>query len=172
MKARKHKTRPSILVEMTPGEARLVSALLASASNAKIVEHDVVASSIAQSSMDLYRASRGEGPCTAKIEYGIVGYRLCVESLEGDTMEDLIKKVNEHTRHWIDELVAADEEDGDLRRYAPQFANGYPGLGGLEPEFGSDDILSGCLLELTLAGEEVLYHDPIHTEFLNRTSMS
>ncbi len=92
----------------------------------------------------------------AIVQYGIVGYVLADNvRFTGDSVDDVIEKINKKTATLARQIAAAQERDGDLRQYAPMFANGYPTIGDHEMEFGED--FSGCLLELTIGSVELEY---------------
>lgn len=93
---------------------------------------------------------------TAKYELGVHGMHTRFETLSGNF--DQIKSQLRRVRGtFFNELMSADDEDGDLRRYAPQFANGYPSLDGYEPEEGTDYDVSLIELREKDTDEELHY---------------
>jgi hypothetical protein len=84
------------------------------------------------------------------IQWGVMGYVHSEELFEGDSMAELILVIKRRMMKIIDELMEADERDGDLRAYVPANATGYPSFGSIEPEW-SDDII-GCVMSMTVKG--------------------
>lgn len=91
---------------------------------------------------------------TAKIELGVAGYRHSVEEFAATTFDGLREIIRHRLDTFAGELMAAQERHGDLRGYAPEFANGYPTLA-WEPEIGED--FSACVLDLRMDGAELGY---------------
>lgn len=85
-----------------------------------------------------------------KIQWGVMGYVHSEELFEGDSIAELILAIKRRMMKIVDELVDADERDGDLRGYVPANATGYPSFGGIEPEWGED--LIGCIMSMTVKG--------------------
>lgn len=83
-----------------------------------------------------------------KIQWGVMGYVHSEEEFNGDTLAELIFLIKRRITAIADELISADEQDGDLRRYVPQNATGYPSLGSVEPEWGDD--FNGCIMSMTV----------------------
>jgi hypothetical protein len=98
---------------------------------------------------------------TASIELGVAGYRYSVEEFSGDTWQDLKAMIRYRLDQFSGELMVAQERNGDLRGYAPAFANGYPMID-CEPEIGED--FSACILDLRIDGVELAYHSRGYTQ--------
>ena len=105
---------------------------------------------------------------SADIQFGLFGYVLAEEKFEGRSIEALTANIFKRVKELIDELIEAEETDGDLRRYTPQMANGYFSFGSIEPEFGGDDFY-GCVLDLKGDGQEIAYNAKVHKQL--RSSM-
>ena len=106
----------------------------------------------------------------AKVQFGLFGYVLSEETFNSKTLEEMVKKINNRIRVLTLDITRADEEDGDLRRYTPQFANGYLSSGGIEPEFGEE--FCGALLILTADGKELEYKTDEYAQLLNATGLN
>lgn len=91
---------------------------------------------------------------TASIELGVAGYRHAVEEFAAETFEGLRDMIRHRLDEFAGELIAAQERNGDLRGYAPEFANGYPTLS-WEPEIGED--FDATILALRMDGRELGY---------------
>jgi hypothetical protein len=91
---------------------------------------------------------------TARIELGVAGYRHGVEEFAADTFDGLKAAIKQRIDAFAGELMAAQERNGDLRGYAPEFANGYPTLP-FEPELGED--FTATVLDLRMDGTELGY---------------
>jgi len=93
----------------------------------------------------------------ANVEYGVGGYVLENVRFHAISMDQLIERIHEKTRKLAIMLEEADERDGDLRQFTPEFGNGYISLGGCEAEFGVDGIFSGCLIDLSIGDNELTH---------------
>ena len=91
---------------------------------------------------------------TATIELGVAGYRYGVEEFAAETWTGLREIMQHRLNEFAGELCDAQERNGDLRGYAPEFANGYPTLA-WEPEIGED--FDATILELMMDGRELGY---------------
>lgn len=98
---------------------------------------------------------------TAQIEIGVAGYRYSVESFAAADWQSLKNIITHRMDQFAGELMAAQERYGDLRGYAPCFANGYPTCC-FEPELGEDFTVT--LLDLTMDGQELGYRTRGHGE--------
>lgn len=103
------------------------------------------------------------------VEYGVYGYVAYEQLFEARTVTSLIKRINLATAEFLEEVAHCDNEDGDLRQYTPEFGNGYPSLGGFEPEFGEE--INGCLTKFTLNGKELEYNSVKHRALRAKTGM-
>lgn len=90
-----------------------------------------------------------------KIQWGVMGYVHSEEEFNGDTVAELIFLIRRRMRAIVDELVASDEQHGDLRCYVPAHADGYPTLAGIEPEWGED--VDGYIMSMTVNGRVCEY---------------
>ncbi len=93
----------------------------------------------------------------AHIEYGIDGYVMENVRFTASSLDNLIEQIHAKTRELATKLEEADEQDGDLRQYVPEKANGYASLGLGSAEFGPDEMFHACLTKLTLYGSELTY---------------
>ena len=109
-------------------------------------------------------------PATATVEYGVFGYVLETVKIAGDNVHVLAELINAKTNEWARTLLAADNKDGDLRRYAPEFGNGYPSFGGFMPEFGENEF-SGCLIDLKIGSRDIAYNEPVSMNLVAKTSL-
>lgn len=103
------------------------------------------------------------------IEFGISGYRYSVEEFDADNFDDLAKIIDLRICQIGDILDSANEEDGDLRKFTPSFANGYPSLS-WQAEFGDD--YTGCILETYMDGVELPYHNTLRSTLKSKFVMS
>lgn len=93
---------------------------------------------------------------TATVEVGVGGYHTCNVDFETESLEKLVEQIQKLTTDWAANLMEADEDDGDLRQFTRQNANGYPTLAGGEPALGDDYDIT--LLNLNVNGEKADYH--------------
>ncbi len=107
----------------------------------------------------------------AVIQFGIMGYILedNVRFTAAD-IDGLIKKINKKIDELARMIEAAQEKDGDLRQFTPEFANGYQSIGNVEIEFGED--FSGCILSLTLGKNELVYNTKGYRRLMQATSLN
>ncbi len=91
---------------------------------------------------------------TARVELGVAGYRHSVEDFAAESFNGLRDILRHRLDEFAGQLMAAQERNGDLRGYAPEFANGYPRLA-WEPEIGED--FSATILDLRMDGNELGY---------------
>ena len=97
------------------------------------------------------------------VEFSVGGYVNDVKTYTAGTLSKIKADIKADINTFGAEIDAAQERDGDLRAYCPQFANGYPtACGGAE--LGSDfDIDILVFLEEVTATVEVPYHDNRYT---------
>lgn len=95
-------------------------------------------------------ANKNDKAIKVMIQWGVMGYVHSEELLQGDSMAELILAIKHRMMKLIDELMEADERDGDLRAYVPANATGYPSFGGIEPEWNDD--INGCIMSMTVKG--------------------
>lgn len=98
------------------------------------------------------------------VEFSVGGYSNDVKTYTAATIDEIKADIKADINTFGAEIDAAQECDGDLRAYCPQFANGYPTVCG-GAELGSDfDIDIIAFLEEVTATVEVPYIDDRYTE--------
>ena len=101
------------------------------------------------------------------VEFSVGGYSTNVKTYTAPDIDEIKENIRADINTFGDEIDAAQECDGDLRAYCPQFANGYPTASD-RAELGSDfdvDILT--FQEEVTATVEVPYLDNRYVELRN-----
>ena len=62
----------------------------------------------------------------AQVEFGVGGYRYFEGQYQGETLDDLRADIWAAYDRLVRDVERQVAEDGDLREYCPEFANGYP----------------------------------------------
>lgn len=98
------------------------------------------------------------------VEFSVGGYSSDVKTYTAETLSEIKADIRVDINKFGDEIDAAQERDGDLRAYCPQFANGYPAaVGGAE--LGSDfDVAIRTIHEDVMTTQEVPYLDDRHAD--------
>lgn len=96
-----------------------------------------------------------------KAQFGVKGYVDSEKEYKG-TMAEVKAAIEKDGVDLARQMTEADEQDGDLRQFCPQFANGYPTLAGFEAEWGEDfniTIIDVSVTKTIVATVELNYHD-------------
>lgn len=108
----------------------------------------------------------------ATIEYGVCGIHKENVVVLGESIAAMADIINTKTMQVADEIMEAEEQDGDLRQFSPCYANGYMTTCGMEPILNDgDDLLSGCIIDLTVDGVECKYHMKGHNALRQATGL-
>ncbi len=102
---------------------------------------------------------------TVKVEFGVMGYH-AKEMVYVGSMEDIRADITKDGMAFAKELLESDEKNGDLSAYCPANADGYPSLGGYEPEWGNEyDLTIVSVEQEFVTMVEVDYRSPAYTAF-------
>jgi hypothetical protein len=104
---------------------------------------------------------------TVEVEFGVMGYHSHDVTYKG-TKEEVKAAIIKDGIAFGQRITKSDEKNGDLSGYCPQFADGYPSLGGIEAEWGTDyDLSITSVKASTTMVVEVKYdyNDPSYKAF-------
>jgi hypothetical protein len=105
---------------------------------------------------------------TVETEVGVKGYHHSDVTYKG-TLDEVKAALEKASVDLANELVAAEERDGDLRQFCGSYANGYPMLDHLDSAEKGDDfditIISVKQTQTVVTEVEVDYHDSAYTAF-------
>lgn len=101
------------------------------------------------------------------VEFSVGGYSSDIKTYTAETLEEIKANIKVDVNKFGDEIDAAQERDGDLRAYCPQFANGYP-TAECGVELGSDfDVAILTIHEDVMTTQEVPYLDDRYVDLQN-----
>ena len=97
---------------------------------------------------------------TVETEFGVKGYHAGHVTYIG-TLDEVKAKIEKAGIDFARKLDESEEQNGDLRQYCPEFANGYPMLDHEGEDFDIT-ILSVKSTQTVVTELEYDYHSPTH----------
>lgn len=98
------------------------------------------------------------------VEFGVKGCSNHITTYIENSLEKIKDKMNKDIDQFVKDINAAQEQDGDLRAYCPQNANGYPSAP-LGAEMNDDyNVTILTMLEDVVRHVEIPYHNERYTD--------
>ena len=106
-----------------------------------------------------------------KVEVGVKGYHAQYVEMEDTALYRLVERLKVLVDQWAGRLEESEDANGDLREFAPAFADGYPTLSGLGmAELGEDFDVS--LLEMSIDGQDLDHNDSKFLKIIDDASLN